>query len=149
MKSLIFWIGLSKVFVLGIILFAGIGLMPDEAQYWTWSKELSYGYYSKPPGIAWQIAAGCFLFGDTELGVRFGSLVLSFCLSLAIYRLARSSGLDHNKSFWAAICFSYCPLGVFSGFFATTDCAYVLFWTIAAASVVKDLQASSLYRIKL
>lgn len=139
MKSLFFWITLSKLLVIGIILYAGIGLMPDEAQYWTWSKELSYGYYSKPPGIAWQIAAGCFFFGDTELGVRIGSVVLSFGMSLAVYFLSRSSGLDNNKSFWAAIAFSYCPLGVFSGFFATTDCAYVLFWTLAAGLVAKDL----------
>ncbi len=142
MKQLFFWILLSKCLVLAIILFAGIGLMPDEAQYWTWAKELSYGYYSKPPAIAWQIAAGCYFFGDTELGVRAGSLLLSFFLSYAIYWLAKSSGLDHNKSFWATICFTYCPLGIFSGFFATTDCAYVLFWTLAASLVAKDLKES-------
>lgn len=142
MKQLFFWILLSKCMVLAIILFAGIGLMPDEAQYWTWAKELSYGYYSKPPGIAWQIAAGCYFFGDTELGVRAGSLVLSFFLSYSIYWLAKSCGLNHNKSFWGAICFSYCPLGIFSGFFATTDCAYVLFWTLVASLVAKDLKAS-------
>lgn len=140
MRSLIFWIGFSKLLVLAIILFAGIGLMPDEAQYWTWAKELSYGYYSKPPGIAWQIAAGSYFFGDTELGVRVGSLVLSTCMSFAIYWLGRSSGLDEKKSFWAAIAFSYSPLGVFSGFFATTDCSYVLFWTLACALVAKDLR---------
>lgn len=142
MKALVFWIAISKLLVLAIILFAGIGLMPDEAQYWTWAKELSYGYYSKPPGIAWQIAAGCLVFGDTELGVRVGSLVLSFCLSLAIYWLSRCSGLDHKKSFWASIAFSFCPLGIFSGFFATTDCAYVLFWTLAASFVCKDLKTN-------
>ncbi len=140
MKSLVFWIALSKLFVLAIILFAGIGLMPDEAQYWTWSKELSYGYYSKPPAIAWQIAAGCYFFGDTELGVRVGGLVLSFILSLSIYYLTRACGLDHKKGFWTSIAFSYSPLGIFSGFFATTDCAYVLFWTIAAALVVNTLR---------
>jgi 4-amino-4-deoxy-L-arabinose transferase-like glycosyltransferase len=91
MKQLLFWVALSKVFVALIILYSGIGLMPDEAQYWTWSKELSYGYYSKPPGIAWQIAFGTWLFGDTEFGVRFGSIILSFVLSLGIYWLARGA----------------------------------------------------------
>ncbi len=142
MKSLLFWIACSKLLVVAVILFAGIGLMPDEAQYWTWSKELSYGYYSKPMGIAWQIAAGCFIFGDTELGVRIGSVILSFFLSLAIYWLSRSCGLDHKKSYWATICFTYSPLGIFSAFFATTDCAYVLFWTVALALAVKDLTLS-------
>ena len=25
----------------------------DEAYYWDWSRQLDYGYYSKPPFIAW------------------------------------------------------------------------------------------------
>ena len=27
-------------------------LSADEAQYWLWSKKLSWGYFSKPPMIA-------------------------------------------------------------------------------------------------
>ena len=30
-------------------------LSADEAQYWLWSKELNWGYFSKPPMIAWLI----------------------------------------------------------------------------------------------
>src|SRR4029453_13289591 len=37
---------------------AKIDLVLDEAQYWTWSRELSFGYFSKPPMIAWGIRAG-------------------------------------------------------------------------------------------
>lgn len=131
MKQLLFWIAISKLLVILIVLFSGIGLMPDEAQYWTWSKELSYGYYSKPPGIAWQIAFGTWLFGDNEFGVRFASILLSFGLSLALYWLAKSASLSHKQAFWVSIAFSFAPLGILSAFFATTDCAYVLFWTLA------------------
>ncbi|MBC7667769.1 MAG: 4-amino-4-deoxy-L-arabinose transferase, partial [Gemmatimonadaceae bacterium] len=28
-------------------------LYPDEAQYWLWSRHLDFGYFSKPPMIAW------------------------------------------------------------------------------------------------
>lgn len=138
-SKLISWILISKVFIACAILFSGIGLMPDEAQYWTWSQDLSYGYYSKPCGIAWQIAFGCFLFGDTEFGVRFGGQLLSFFLSIGVYQLASYCGLDKKKAFWSAITFSLCPLGLFSGFFATTDCAYVLFWAVVTAIFAKDL----------
>jgi 4-amino-4-deoxy-L-arabinose transferase-like glycosyltransferase len=37
-------------------------LFVDEAQYWLWSRDLAFGYYSKPPLIAWVIRAA------TELG---------------------------------------------------------------------------------
>ena len=32
-------------------------LFVDEAQYWLWSQHLDFGYYSKPPMIAWVIRA--------------------------------------------------------------------------------------------
>ncbi len=32
-----------------------LDLSEDEAHYWEWSRHLDYGYYSKPPGIAWVI----------------------------------------------------------------------------------------------
>ena len=32
-----------------------LDLSEDEAHYWLWSEHLDYGYYSKPPGIAWVI----------------------------------------------------------------------------------------------
>ena len=31
-------------------------LSADEAQYWLWSNHLSWGYFSKPPLIAWLIS---------------------------------------------------------------------------------------------
>jgi len=30
----------------------GAGLFVDEAQYWDWSRDLAWGYFSKPPVLA-------------------------------------------------------------------------------------------------
>ena len=35
---------------------SNLSLTADEAQYWYWGQELAWGYYSKPPMIAWLIA---------------------------------------------------------------------------------------------
>ena len=45
-------------------------LYPDEAQYWLWSRTLDFGYYSKPPVIAWAIWATTAIGGDGEAWVR-------------------------------------------------------------------------------
>lgn len=123
-----------------IILHAGIGLGPDEAQYWTWSTALDWGYYSKPPGIAWQIFLGTYFLGDTELGVRFGSLVIGFLLPWATYYLANRCGLRNATAFWAGTVLALSPLGIVSSFFATTDGGYVLFWTLGMATIVSALR---------
>src|SRR5258707_12610321 len=37
--------------------FSVVDLFYDESQYWAWSRELAFGYFSKPPLLAWIIAA--------------------------------------------------------------------------------------------
>lgn len=117
-----------------------IGLGPDEAQYWTWSQQLDIGYYSKPPGIAWQIAAGTALFGNTEFGVRFFSLIIGALLPYIVYALARACSLSSRASFWAAITMAFSPFGVLSSMLAITDVGMVLFWTLALLFTCKGIQ---------
>lgn len=126
--------------VLAAILYAGIGLGPDEAQYWTWSQQLAFGYYSKPPGIAWQIAGGTALFGNTELGVRFGALLIGSALPVAVYALARAVPLSRVASLWAAIMMMWSPLGLLSSFLSITDGGMVLLWTCASILVARSLK---------
>jgi 4-amino-4-deoxy-L-arabinose transferase-like glycosyltransferase len=119
-----------------VIFHAGIGLGPDEAQYWTWSQHLDWSYYSKPPGIAWQIFVGTYFFGNTEFGVRFGALVIGFLLPLATYFLARRCGLRSATAFWAGTAMALSPLGILASLLATTDGGYVLFWTLGLGFIV-------------
>jgi 4-amino-4-deoxy-L-arabinose transferase-like glycosyltransferase len=124
---------LKATFFFWWIPYSGIGLGPDEAQYWTWSKHLDWGYYSKPPGVAWQIWLGTQLFGDTELGVRFSSIIITVLLPLALYYLANACRVKTTTAFWAAIVFAFSPMGLFSSLLATTDGGMLLFWTLACA----------------
>lgn len=131
---------LKALLMVWAMLHAGIGLGPDEAQYWTWSQLLDWGYYSKPPGIAWEIWAGTALFGNTELGVRFGALVIGFFIPLVIYLLAKNCGLKASGCFWAALAFALSPIGIAASFLAITDGGMVLFWTAACASLARAIQ---------
>jgi len=120
---------------LALILVAGIGLGPDEAQYWTWSQHLDLGYYSKPPGIAWQIALGTLFWGNTELGVRFLSLILGTIIPCIIYALGLKCKLTERAAFWSALTFAFSPLGFLASFFAITDVGMLLFWAIACLAL--------------
>ena len=48
-----------------------IELSVDEAQYWHWSQNLDYGYFTKPPLIAWAIALSTNIFGNEEWAVDY------------------------------------------------------------------------------
>lgn len=121
------------------VLFGDIGLSPDEAQYWTWSHQLDWGYYSKPPGIAWQIALGTEFFGNTVLGVRVLSLLFGVLQSLAIYLLARKARLTPQTAFWAALILAFSPLGFLSSMLAITDVGMILCWTLGCAVICSAL----------
>lgn len=54
-----------------LLAFAQADLFVDEAQYWLWGQDLAFGYYSKPPLIAWVIRAATELAGsDAPFWVR-------------------------------------------------------------------------------
>lgn len=130
-----------KAFLIILVIFyAGIGLGPDEGQYWTWSQSLDWGYYSKPPGIAWQIWVGTQLFGQTEWGVRSVTVLLAIFQALAVYRLALSSDLLPRTAFWCGLLMAFCPLGIVGSLFAITDVGFLLCWTVACLTVVSALQ---------
>src|ERR1700748_1112024 len=50
-----------------------VDLFFDEAQYWAWSRELAFGYFSKPPLLAWAIALTDPICGSGEPCVRLGA----------------------------------------------------------------------------
>jgi 4-amino-4-deoxy-L-arabinose transferase-like glycosyltransferase len=114
-----------------------IGLAPDEAQYWTWSQALDWGYYSKPPGIAWQIYLTTSLLGNTLLGVRLGALIMGSGLSFAVYAVARAARLEKRTAFWAAVVTMVSPLGVYLSIVATTDGGAILFLTLAIVAIMR------------
>jgi len=65
-------------------------LVLDEAQYWTWSRELAFGYFSKPPMIAWLIRGTSEICGNSEACIRSASPVLYTLASVMIYLMARA-----------------------------------------------------------
>ncbi len=64
-----------------------LGLAADEAYYWLWSKNLSFGYFDHPPMVAVLIRASTAVFGDTEFGIRWLSVLLGAAASLGVWRL--------------------------------------------------------------
>src|ERR1700734_373862 len=86
-------------------------LYPDEAQYWYWAQTPDWGYFSKPPLVAWIIALTTGLLGDTAPAVRIAAPLLHFGTGLLVYRSARLL-YDTRTAFWSAVVYETLP-GVF------------------------------------
>jgi 4-amino-4-deoxy-L-arabinose transferase-like glycosyltransferase len=103
-------------------------LVLDEAQYWTWSRELAFGYFSKPPMIAWLIRATSELCGNGEACIRSAAPVVYTVSAVIIYFIGRAL-YGPRVGFWSAIVFATLPGLSYSSLLITTDVPLVLFWS--------------------
>jgi 4-amino-4-deoxy-L-arabinose transferase-like glycosyltransferase len=121
--------------------YSAVDLFFDESQYWAWSRELAFGYFSKPPLLAWIIAASSAICGDGEACARAASPVLYFGTSLAIYAIAHEL-YNARTAFWSAIVFALLPGVAFSSRIISTDVPLLFFWALALLAYVKLLRGA-------
>ncbi len=126
---------------LALITCSPLLLSPDEAHYWEWSRHLDWSYYSKGPIVAWMIAAGRSLWGDTEFAIRGPAWFSGMLLFAAFYLLAR----ELYGSRLALIGFFILKLSLlfhFLGAVMTTDPPAMLFWLLTLFAGAKLIRAA-------
>jgi 4-amino-4-deoxy-L-arabinose transferase-like glycosyltransferase len=130
------------VFAATLLRIAWIGsgqgdLFPDEAQYWYWSLNPAWGYYSKPPLVAWLIWLTTHLVGsDDPVAVRLGAPLVHFGAALTIFALARRL-YDARIAAWSALAYITLP-GVSAGaIIISTDEPLLLCWAVALYAFVR------------
>jgi len=108
-----------------------MGLVADEAYYWLWSKHLAASYRDKGPAIAWTIAVGTKMFGDTVFGLRFFAVLLSGGVSWLLFVLARRL-YDERTALWCLLVAFVIPILAVGSILMTIDSLSVFFWALAA-----------------
>jgi len=102
----------------------------DEAYYWDWGRQLDYGYYSKPPFIAWLYAFVDWIGGGSLFGIRATAAVLGTVSLLLLYRLAAAL-FDARTGWFAVLLGIAAPANAVLSFFLTIDAPLVICWTTA------------------
>lgn len=110
--------------------YSGATLYVDEAQYWLWSRDLDWGYFSKPPGIAVLIRASTQLFGDDALGVKL-LCMLCYPASAWVGRACAIRLYDTATGNWVFAALLSLPMYAWLGLFVSTDGPLILCWALA------------------
>jgi 4-amino-4-deoxy-L-arabinose transferase-like glycosyltransferase len=108
-----------------------VDLIPDEAYFWVWSKHFALSYRDKGPLVAWTIALGTHLFGDTVFGVRFFAVLLSAGTAFQLFRLAERL-YDDLVALWCLGVAAVMPLFAVGSILMTIDPLSVFFWAWGA-----------------
>jgi Dolichyl-phosphate-mannose-protein mannosyltransferase len=118
------------------------GLYPDEAQYWFWAKHPAFGYYSKPPVIAWLIALTTALFGNGEFAIRLSAPFLTAGAAIFVYAIG-SRLYSRRIGFWAATAYASLPGASVAAWIVSTDSPLLLCWAAALYAFIRAREAGS------
>jgi 4-amino-4-deoxy-L-arabinose transferase-like glycosyltransferase len=111
-------------------------LYPDEAQYWFWAQHPAFGYYSKPPLVAWLIALTTSLLGDGEFAIRLSAPLLHAGTAIIVYAIG-SRLYDSRVGLWSALAYASLPGASISAFIISTDAPLLLFWAAALYAFIR------------
>ncbi|WP_017932635.1 ArnT family glycosyltransferase [Robiginitomaculum antarcticum] len=134
-------LGVTAVRVFGLP-FSQVQLHGDEAQYWSWAQDLDFGYFSKPPLIAWIIAATTAVFGDAEWAARLGSPLFHALTATCLY-FSGKAFFSAREGFWAALIFLLMPAVFLSSGIISTDVPLLTMWAFGLLCVAKLRAAPS------
>ncbi len=140
----IFWIAAAVITALRIatLVISPLELGPDEAQYWFWSRDLDFGYFSKPPLIAWSIALTTGLFGDAGWAARL-SAPLYHCGAAALLFYTARRLFNERAGAWAGIGWLVTPGVNLSSFVIATDAPLIFFWSAALFFLVRIIKTDT------
>lgn len=113
-----------------VLVFSPLDLYPDEAQYWWWAQTPEFGYFSKPPLIAWIIWSSTAVFGNAEWAIRIAAPLLHAGTSLLVFAIARR-GLSDRLSLLSAVAYLTLPGVSWSSGLVSTDVPLLFFWALA------------------
>jgi 4-amino-4-deoxy-L-arabinose transferase-like glycosyltransferase len=128
---------LTLVRLIGLKL-STVDLFFDEAQYWAWSREFAFGYFTKPPLLAWIIAGAEAVCGSGEACVRAPAPILYLGTCVVVFFVARQL-YDEGVAFFAALLLALTPGLAFSARIISTDVPLLFCWAVALLAYVKLL----------
>jgi len=125
------FLGVIAVAAVQFLCTGRVPLSGDEAYYWMWSKRLALGYYDHPPMVAWMIAIGTAILGDTPQGARLMSVVLSACTSLLLFSLCYRISRKETVAFGALFLYWIIPFLAVESVMTIPDAGLIFFWTLS------------------
>lgn len=133
--ALILIAGFAMMRILALAI-SPVSLYQDESQYWVWSREFDWGYYSKPPMIAWLISLSTSLFGDSDFAIRLPAPLLHTATATFLMLSARQLW-DEKAGFWTAALYLTMPGIWLSGFVISTDAVLFSAWSAGLYALLR------------
>ncbi|MDC0191861.1 glycosyltransferase family 39 protein [Alphaproteobacteria bacterium] len=138
-KGTFIFLSLSLLVKLIAIYLTNFDLFGDEAQYWIWSQSLDFGYYSKPPFVAWVISFFTFFLGNSFVIIKLIPIIFYIISGYVVYLLSLELFNNKNQAALTAASFYLMPAVSFSSFILSTDVFLIFFWSLSLLFFLKSI----------
>lgn len=133
LRNTIIFVSVSVIWKLFVSL---LPLHSDEAYYWLWSKSLDLSYYDHAPMVAYFIKLTT-LFGNSEVAVRFSSIIVTIILSVLLWKLVIKLFNNETMASASIVILHSMPILFTASIIITPDTPVFLFLSLATYYVWK------------
>ncbi len=134
-KNLHIFIVMITIFRLIYINF--VPLVPQEAYYWKYAKNLALSYFDHPPMTAYVIAFCTAIGGDHVFFIRLGSIIFSIGLMLFIFAITSRMFQNERWALLSVIAINCTVLFSIGSVIITPDVPFLFFWALIVYSLVR------------
>ncbi|MEE4311737.1 MAG: glycosyltransferase family 39 protein [candidate division KSB1 bacterium] len=114
-----------------------VPIIPQEAYYWKYAKNLALSYFDHPPMAAYTIAFFTWIGGDAAFFIRLGCVLYSTGMMILLFRCAEELFHDSRLALLSAITISCTVMYSIGATFITPDVPFLFFWTLIVFSLIK------------
>lgn len=122
-----------------------VPLVPQEAYYWKYAKNLALSYFDHPPMAAYIIAFFTWIGGDNIFFVRIGSIILSTGLLILLYSITQRLFQDQKWAILTILAINCTVIFSIGAVIITPDVPFLFFWALIVYSLVR-LQESDQWK---
>lgn len=140
-KKLLFFF-IASITIVRSIYVNFVPLVPQEAYYWKYAKNLALSYFDHPPMTAYIIAFFTWIGGDNAFFIRLGSIIFSMGLMLLLYAIIKRLFNNHKWAFLAVVTINCTVLFSIGATVITPDVPLLFFWAVIVYSLVRLQEAN-------
>ena len=115
-------------------------LTPQEAYYWSWSRDLALSYFDHPPLASYSIWFTTLFFGQTIFGIKFAAVLWYLGMNMLWAIMVQEMFGNARQTFWTLLALNASIVFQLYGFVITPDTPLLFAWTACIFALWKLIQ---------
>jgi len=116
-------------------------LTPQEAYYWSWSRDLALSYFDHPPLATYSIWLTTLIFGQNIFGVKFAAVLWYLGMNILWGSMIQGMFKNTSQTFWTLLALNASIVFELYGFVITPDTPLLFGWTACIYALWKLIES--------